>query len=141
MRVSREAVGVVAHISAWNYPYFVGLNVILPALLSGCPVLYKPSELATQSGVEMVRLLHEAGFARASVAAVVGDGAAGDALVRSALVDGVYFTGSSATGQKIAVACAERMPKMQFELGGKDPFYVHNDVNGANCAASYVQHY
>src|SRR4051812_14420966 len=56
-----EPLGVVANISAWNYPWFVGCNVILPALLTGNTVLYKPSEYATLTGQEITRLLHEAG--------------------------------------------------------------------------------
>ena len=60
-QISHIALGVVANISAWNYPYFVGCNVILPALLTGNAVLYKPSEHATLTGLNIARLLHAAG--------------------------------------------------------------------------------
>jgi len=59
--ITWEPLGVIANISAWNYPYFVGLNVIAPALLTGNGVLYKPSELATNSGLAIVQALHRAG--------------------------------------------------------------------------------
>src|SRR5205823_2743881 len=81
--VTHEPVGVVAHISAWNYPYFVGLNTIVPALLTGNTVLYKPSEYATLTGLRLVDLLHRAGVPIDVVHAVVGGGASGAALVAS----------------------------------------------------------
>ena len=61
-RISHEPLGVVANISAWNYPWFVGSNVFVPALLAGNAVLYKPSEFAAMTGLEIARLLHEAGI-------------------------------------------------------------------------------
>ena len=63
-----EALGTVLHLSAWNYPWFVAVNTLVPALLTGNAVLYKPSEHATQSGLALVALLHEAGVPRAVVA-------------------------------------------------------------------------
>src|SRR5205814_9886070 len=80
-RVTNEPVGVVAHISAWNYPYFVALNSIVPALLAGNAVLYKPSEHATLTGLRLVDLFHRAGVPVDVVQAVVGGGATGAALV------------------------------------------------------------
>jgi hypothetical protein len=63
-QISTSPLGVVANISAWNYPWFVGCNVIVPALLTGNAVLYKPSEYAAMTGLEIARLLHEAGVPR-----------------------------------------------------------------------------
>ena len=60
-RIEHVPLGVVGNISAWNYPWFVGCNVFVPALLTGNAVLYKPSEYATLTGLEIARLLHEAG--------------------------------------------------------------------------------
>ena len=68
-RITHEPLGVVANISAWNYPYFVGCNVFVPALLAGNAVLYKPSEFATLTGLHIARLLHEAGVPRRRVRA------------------------------------------------------------------------
>lgn len=127
-RIRHLPLGVVANISAWNYPWFVGCNVILPALLTGNAVLYKPSEFATLTGQHIVRLLHEAGVPADVLACIVGGAAAGAALLEQRL-DGVFFTGSHAIGVKIAQAVAAHFPKLQLELGGKDPFYVRADAD------------
>ncbi len=132
-RIAYEPWGVVANISAWNYPYFVGSNVFVPALLTGSTVLYKPSELATMTGLAIADLLHEAGVPADAFIAVVGGGTVGTALSRQP-VDALFFTGSHATGQKIAEATASRFIKTQFELGGKDPIYVCGDVDVAIAA-------
>jgi len=100
-RIQHVPLGVVANISAWNYPWFVGCNVILPALATGNAVLYKPSEYATLTGLEITRLLHEAGVPAQVLACLVGAGAVGRALLAQPL-DGVFFTGSHATGKRIA---------------------------------------
>ena len=137
MREEIEAIplGVVANISAWNYPWFVGCNVILPALLMGNAVLYKPSEFATLTGLEIVRLLHESGVPPDVLTPVIGAGEVGAALLAQA-VDGVFFTGSVATGKRIAATMANRLVKLQLELGGKDPTYVCDDANAKNAAES-----
>ncbi|MEP7182992.1 MAG: aldehyde dehydrogenase family protein [Betaproteobacteria bacterium] len=127
-RITHEPLGVIANISAWNYPYFVGSNVFVPALAAGNAVLYKPSEYATLTGLHIAEMLHEAGVPRDVFVPVVGDGATGTALLRQP-VDGVFFTGSYATGARIAAAAGRRMIKVQLELGGKDPIYVCDDVD------------
>jgi acyl-CoA reductase-like NAD-dependent aldehyde dehydrogenase len=134
-RISHEPLGVVANISAWNYPWFVGCNVIVPALLTGNAVLYKPSEVATLTGQHIVRLLHEAGVPEAVVQLLVGVGDTGAALLQQR-IDGLFFTGSHATGARIAAALAGRMVKLQLELGGKDPTYVRADADPQAAAAS-----
>ena len=134
-RVSWEPLGVIANISAWNYPYFVGSNVFVPALLTGNAVVYKPSELTTQTGLALAELMYEAGVPRDVFQVVVGGAAAGEALLAQA-IDGVFFTGSYATGKRIAEATAGRMIKVQLELGGKDPAYVCDDVDIETAAAS-----
>jgi acyl-CoA reductase-like NAD-dependent aldehyde dehydrogenase len=133
-RITHEPLGVVANISAWNYPYFVGSNVFVPALVAGNAVLYKPSEYATLTGLHIAEMLHEAGIPRDAFVPVVGDGATGAALTRQP-VDGVFFTGSYATGARIAAAAGRRMIKVQLELGGKDPVYVCEDVDVKAAAA------
>ena len=79
-RITHEPLGVIANISAWNYPYFVGSNVFVPALVAGNAVLYKPSEFATLTGLHIAEMLHEAGIPRDVFVPVVGDGATGAAL-------------------------------------------------------------
>ena len=131
--ISEEPLGVVANVSAWNYPYFVGSNVFIPALLTGNTVLYKPSELTSMTGLAIADLLHAAGVPTDAFLPVIGPGSVGQDLVRLE-VDGVFFTGSHATGQKIATALAGRFIRTQFELGGKDPTYVCDDVDARAAA-------
>jgi acyl-CoA reductase-like NAD-dependent aldehyde dehydrogenase len=134
-RIAHEPLGVIANISAWNYPYFVGSNVFVPALLTGNAVLYKPSEYATLTGIEIGNLLHTAGVPQDVFAVLVGGGRVGIELLKHP-VDGVFFTGSYHTGAKIAQAVGPRMVKLQLELGGKDPTYVCEDVDVQAAAAS-----
>lgn len=134
-RITHDPLGLVANISAWNYPWFVGGNVFVPALLTGNAVLYKPSEFATLTGLAIARLLHAAGVPENVFVPVVGAGAVGQALLEQR-IDGLFFTGSHATGAKIAVAIGPRLVKLQLELGGKDPSYVCEDADVKNAAAS-----
>ncbi|MGD1942378.1 MAG: aldehyde dehydrogenase family protein [Leptolyngbyaceae cyanobacterium] len=133
--ITQEPLGVVANISAWNYPYFVGSNVFIPALLTGNAVLYKPSEFATLTGQAISDLFHQAGVPPEIFVPVIGGGASGAALLDQPL-DGVFFTGSYATGKKIAAAAAAQLAKMQLELGGKDPAYACNDVEDVAATAA-----
>jgi acyl-CoA reductase-like NAD-dependent aldehyde dehydrogenase len=133
--IAHEPLGVVANISAWNYPWFVGSNVFVPALLTGNSVLYKPSEHASLTGRRIAELLHEAGIPSDVFVAVFGGGATGQAVVDQP-IDGVFFTGSYATGRRIAERVAPRLVRVQLELGGKDPTYVTDDVDVRAAAAS-----
>ena len=134
-RITHEPLGVIANISAWNYPYFVGSNVFVPALVAGNAVLYKPSEFATLTGRHIADLMHASGVPDDVFVPVIGGGATGAALLRQP-VDGVFFTGSYATGAKIAASAGKRMIKVQLELGGKDPVYVCDDVDVKTAAAA-----
>ncbi|MDQ1533666.1 MAG: hypothetical protein QOF28_1427, partial [Actinomycetota bacterium] len=136
--ISYDPAGIVAHVSAWNYPYFVGLNSIVPALLAGNAVVYKPSELASLTGLRITDLLHAAGVPVDVFQAALGGGETGAALVESD-VDVVCFTGSFATGRRVAVAAAERLGRVQLELGGKDPAYVCDDVDIAAVAPAVAE--
>ncbi len=127
-RISHEPLGVIANISAWNYPYLVGSNVFIPALIAGNAVLYKPSEFATLTGLEISRCLHEAGIPKDVFIPVIGTGTIGAELLKLP-INGVFFTGSYATGVKIAKAAAEKLIKVQLELGGKDPAYIAEDAD------------
>jgi acyl-CoA reductase-like NAD-dependent aldehyde dehydrogenase len=134
-QIGHVALGVVGNISAWNYPYFVGCNVIVPALLTGNAVLYKPSEFATLSGQHIARLLHKAGVPRDVMQVLVGRSDVGASLLAQR-IDGLYFTGSHATGLRIAQTLAPRLVKLQLELGGKDPSYVRADAGVKTAAQS-----
>jgi len=133
--IAHEPLGVIGNISAWNYPYFVGGNVLVPALLTGNTVLYKPSELATLTGLSIVRLLHRAGIPENCIAAVVGGPDAGKLMFEQPL-SGLFFTGSVQTGRAVARAAAERLIPVGLELGGKDPAYAASDVDVPKVAAA-----
>ncbi len=124
-----EPLGLIGNISAWNYPYFVGVNVFIPALLTGNCVLYKPSEFSTLTGMTIDRLLKEAGIPEAAFQLVIGDGEIGSLLTQEKAIDGIFFTGSVETGLKIASATKSRLTALGLELGGKDPVYICDDVN------------
>jgi len=126
--IQREPLGLIGNISAWNYPWFVGGNVYVPGLLTGNSILYKPSEYAALSGLAMRDRLYEAGVPEDIFLTVIGAGETGKALLAQPL-DGLFFTGSVATGRAIAQAMGSRLVKLQLELGGKDPTYVCADAN------------
>jgi len=136
--VTREPLGVVACVSAWNYPYFVGGNVYLPALLTGNVVLYKPSEFATLSGLRVAELWREAGLPEGVFQAAVGGGDVGRLLLDQS-IDGAFFTGSFVTGRRIAAQLAPRLVPLQLELGGKDPAYVTEDAPVERSAQALVE--
>ncbi|MGE4241602.1 aldehyde dehydrogenase family protein [Ramlibacter sp.] len=134
-RIEHRPLGLVANVSAWNYPWFVGCNVLVPALLAGNCILYKPSEFSSMTGLDIARLLHESGVSRNVLIPVIGAGSIGAHLVDQP-VDGVFFTGSHATGVRIAQALSGRFVKLQLELGGKDPTYVCDDADAKTAAES-----
>ena len=133
-KISYEPLGVIANISAWNFPYNVGYNVFLYALVAGNAVLYKPSELATLTGKEFERYLIKAGVPGNVFQTVIGGGEVGQHLLDADL-NGYFFTGSHATGLHIIKSVAHKMVPVQLELGGKDPLYVMDDVADIKQAA------
>jgi len=134
-RISYEPLGVIGNISAWNYPYLVGVNVFVPALLAGNSVFYKPSEFATLTGLEIAKTLYEAGVPENVFQVAVGAKEAGEALLDLPL-DGYFFTGSYKTGKYIYERVAPKMVPCQCELGGKDPLYVADDVADVKSVAA-----
>lgn len=134
-----EPLGVITNISAWNYPFLVGVNVFIPALLAGNAVLYKPSEYATLTGHHIERLLHESGIPENAFQIVIGNGKVGQFLLELPL-DGYFFTGSYKTGKLISEAVSHKLVPIGLELGGKDPIYVMEDVTDIqNAAAELVE--
>ncbi|MEO8763648.1 MAG: aldehyde dehydrogenase family protein [Ginsengibacter sp.] len=126
-KISYEPLGVIANISAWNYPYLVGVNVFVPALLAGNAVMYKPSEYATLTGLEIGNLLKQAGVPGKIFVVAAGGKKVGEILLELPF-DGYFFTGSYKTGKYIYQKAAAKMVPCQCELGGKDPLYVADDV-------------
>ena len=137
-RISYEPLGVIANISAWNYPWFVGSSIFVPALLTGNTVLYKPSEHASLTGVAIERILHQSGIPEDVFISVIGAGDVGESLLRQP-VDGVFFTGSNRTGRRVTEQVASRLVKLGLELGGKDPTYVCEDADPEKAAASLAE--
>lgn len=133
-KIVYEPLGVIANISAWNFPYNVGYNVFLYALVTGNAVLYKPSEFATLTGKQFEKYLYQAGVPESVFKCVVGDGRLGQKILEAPL-DGYFFTGSHATGVHIAKAVAHKLVPVQLELGGKDPLFVTDDVPDIKQAA------
>jgi acyl-CoA reductase-like NAD-dependent aldehyde dehydrogenase len=132
--IRHEPLGVVANISAWNFPYNVGYNVFLYALVAGNAVAYKPSELAMLTGLGFQAMLEEAGLPEHTFEVIVGKAEAGSQLLKYN-IDGCFFTGSYGTGKQIATQLAGRMIPLQLELGGKDPLYIMDDVKNLEQAA------
>ncbi len=134
-KIVYEPLGVIANISAWNYPYLVGVNVFVPALLAGNAVLYKPSEYSTLTGLEIEKLLKEAGVPKEAFHVAVGGRNVGEILLNLPL-DGYFFTGSYKTGKYIYEKVAPKMVPCQCELGGKDPLYVSDDITDVKSVAA-----
>jgi succinate-semialdehyde dehydrogenase/glutarate-semialdehyde dehydrogenase len=124
----REPYGVVGIISPWNYPFSVPSVQTLTALATGNAVVLKPSEFTPYSSLELQRLLREAGLDRELLQVITGEGGAGAALL-AADVQKVVFTGSVATGKRVAQAAAGRLLPVVLELGGKDPMIVLEDAD------------
>ncbi len=127
-RLVREPHGVVGIIAPWNYPFSIPATETLAALVAGNAVVLKPSELTPLAALELASLLHAAGVPQAVFQVVVGEGAAGAALIHSP-IDKLVFTGSVATGKRIAATAAERLLPVVLELGGKDPMLVLDDAD------------
>jgi acyl-CoA reductase-like NAD-dependent aldehyde dehydrogenase len=134
-KISYEALGVICNISAWNYPYLVGVNVFIPALLAGNAVMYKPSEYATLTGLEIEKILKQAGVPPNVFQVAIGARQTGEYLLDLPF-DGYFFTGSYKTGKYIYERVAPKMVPCQCELGGKDPLYVADDIKDIKSVAA-----
>jgi acyl-CoA reductase-like NAD-dependent aldehyde dehydrogenase len=126
----REPIGVVAAITPWNSPLLLMSWKVAPALAAGCTVVVKPSEHAPGSTLGFAELIAQAGIPAGVVNVVTsGTGAPGANLAAHPDVDKVAFTGSTATGRKVAVAAAENLNPVTLELGGKSPQVVFSDAD------------
>ncbi len=134
-KISYEPLGVICNISAWNYPYLVGVNVFVPALLAGNAVMYKPSEYATLTGLEIEKLLNQAAVPSTIFQVAVGAGNIGERLLELPF-DGYFFTGSYKTGKHIYEKVAPKMVPCQCEMGGKDPLYIADDIKDIKSVAA-----
>jgi betaine-aldehyde dehydrogenase len=126
--VLKEPIGVWGCIVPWNYPLLLLAWKVAPALAAGNTVVAKPSELTPLSTLMLASCFEH--LPPGAFNAIAGAGDVGEAIVRDPRVDGVAFTGSVATGKRVAAACAERVARVNLEMGGKDPFIVCADVAG-----------
>ena len=128
--IRRDAVGVVATITPWNYPLQMAVWKVIPALAAGCAVVIKPAEITPLTTLTLARLAAEAGLPAGVLNVVTGAGGdAGQALAGHHGVDVVTFTGSTAVGRKVMTAAAAHGHRTQLELGGKAPFVVFDDAD------------
>jgi acyl-CoA reductase-like NAD-dependent aldehyde dehydrogenase len=134
-KISYDPLGVICNISAWNYPWLVGVNVFVPALLAGNTVMFKPSEFSTLTGMEIEKLLKLSGVPENVFQIALGGKDVGELLLKIPF-DGYFFTGSYKTGKYIYEKCAQKMVPCQLEMGGKDPLYVAGDISDIKQTAS-----
>jgi len=133
LRIVYQPLGVVGVISPWNVPFYLSINPTIQALMAGNAVLLKPSSSTSFSGKLVGDLFEAAGLPEGVLTVLQGDGETGAALIEAG-VDKISFTGSVATGRKVAAACAQRLIPYTLELGGKDPMIVCADADLDNAA-------
>jgi len=126
----RQPIGVAGIITPWNFPIAIPCWKMMPALVTGNTVVFKPSSDTPHCATLLVELMAEAGFPPGTVNLVTGSGAAvGDAIVDSPDVAVISFTGSSATGRRIAERAGRRLKRVSLELGGKNGVVVLRDAD------------
>jgi succinate-semialdehyde dehydrogenase/glutarate-semialdehyde dehydrogenase len=132
-----KPVGVVGIISPWNFPWATPLAEVVMALMAGNAAVLKPSELTPLTALKIKDVLERAGLPEGLLQVVTGDGSTGAALI-GAGVNKIMFTGSVATGRRVAEAAANYLIPVVLELGGKDPMIVLEDANIENAARGAV---
>ncbi|MFQ5545125.1 MAG: aldehyde dehydrogenase family protein, partial [Acidiferrobacterales bacterium] len=130
VEVRREPVGVVAIISPWNFPTAIPAWKIAPALAYGNCVVFKPADLVPASAWALAEIVSRSGLPPGVFNLVMGRGReVGEAILASADVDAITFTGSVETGRRIAQKAVERMARFQLEMGGKNPLVILDDAD------------
>ncbi|WP_075289636.1 aldehyde dehydrogenase family protein [Pararhizobium arenae] len=130
VEITREAVGVVGIITPWNFPIAIPAWKIAPALCYGNTVVFKPAELVPGCAHAIVDILHRAGLPKGVLNLVMGKGSVvGQAMLDSADLAAITFTGSTGTGKRVAAASIEHNRKFQLEMGGKNPMIVLDDAD------------
>ncbi|MBV9714214.1 MAG: aldehyde dehydrogenase [Solirubrobacterales bacterium] len=136
--IVRRPLGVVAAIVAWNFPTLLLANKVAPAIVAGNTVVAKPAPTTPLTTLRIAELLHEGGVPAGVLNVVCGGAEVGEALVRHPAVRKVAFTGTTATGERVAAAAAAGAKRVALELSGSDPFIVCEDadLDAAASAAS-----
>jgi aldehyde dehydrogenase (NAD+) len=128
--VVREAIGVVAAITPWNFPINQIMLKVAPALAAGCTVVLKPSEVAPTTAFILAEVLHEIGLPAGVFNLVTGYGpVVGEVLAAHPEVDMVSFTGSTRAGRRVAEVAAQTIKRVALELGGKSPHVICEDAD------------
>lgn len=130
--VTREPVGVVAAVIAWNVPLFLAINKLAPALLAGCTVLLKPAPETPLGAHLLADIFAEAGLPEGVLSVLPGGSETGEYLVSHPLVDKVTFTGSTAVGRSIGTIAAQQLKRCSLELGGKSAAILLEDMDIAS---------
>jgi acyl-CoA reductase-like NAD-dependent aldehyde dehydrogenase len=136
-RLIYEPVGVIGIISSWNYPLAIPMSQIIPAVAAGNAVICKTSDFTPHCGALIEKLFADAGFPKHLVTVIQGGGEVGQSLIDAA-PDKIMFTGSVATGRRVAEACAKKLIPSVLELGGKDAMIVLSDANLEVAASAAV---
>lgn len=138
--VRHEPIGVVGCIVPWNYPLYLLATKVAPALLAGCTVVLKPSEIAPLSAVHLADVAHRLGVPPGVLNMVSGTGGTvGAALAGHPGLDAVSFTGSAEVGRRVAAAAGGALSRVTLELGGKSPSVVLADADLAAAVAATVR--
>src|SRR5690554_1618533 len=128
--VLRQAVGVCAAITPWNFPAAMITRKVAPALAAGCTVVVKPAEQTPLSALALAVLAEQAGFPKGVINVVTGDAPTiGGVLTTSPVVRKLSFTGSTEVGRLLMAQCAPTVKKLSLELGGNAPFIVFDDAD------------
>ncbi|MDW6025742.1 aldehyde dehydrogenase family protein [Mesorhizobium sp. BAC0120] len=140
VEMTREAMGVVGIITPWNFPIAIPAWKLAPALCYGNTVVFKPADLVPGCSWAIVDILHRAGLPKGVLNLVMGKGSVvGQTILDSPDVNAITFTGSVATGKRVAAASVEHMRKFQLEMGGKNPMVVLDDADlgiAVDCAVN-----
>ena len=134
--VAHQPIGVVAAITPWNYPASMITRKVAPALAAGCTVVLKPAEATPLCGIEIFKILEEAGVPPGVINLVTASdpGPIGEAFVTNPLVRKITFTGSTATGKLLGSGAAAHVKRISMELGGHAPFLVLKDADPVHAA-------
>ncbi|MHA4854128.1 aldehyde dehydrogenase [Rhodococcus sp. MSC1_016] len=131
-RVTREPVGVVAAVIAWNVPLFLAINKLGPAMLAGCTMVLKPAPESPLTTNIVGEIFTEAGLPEGVLSLVPGGAETGEYLVSHPDIDKITFTGSTAVGRKIGAIAAQNLKRCSLELGGKSAAIVLEDADLAS---------
>ncbi|CPR10330.1 aldehyde dehydrogenase [Mycobacterium bohemicum DSM 44277] len=129
VHLNRAPVGVVGAIVPWNVPQFLIMPKLIPALIAGCTVVVKPAPETPLDALWLAEMVEQLGLPEGVVSVLPGGTDVGEALVRHPGVDKIAFTGSSATGRRIAALCGEQLKRVSLELGGKSAAIILDDAD------------